>query len=761
MMSRSSFLGSLKENSKRRLWVWVLALLAFVLALPLGLAMQLSLAQQQLKWLTESYGVAAANEITHRNILETVEGMLGASAMLAVFTAVFAVLNGVQGFSWLYSRKKIDFYMGMPVKRSKRFLVIWLNGILIYFIPYILGIGISMLIAAGNQGLDGGVVKVIVEAMFVHLLLYLCVYHMAMLAVMLTGNMVLTGMGFLVFCLYEWLVRRVDYVYKARFFRYFSTSEYDTGPVFSPFSMYSELTNTQAGAGEQIKIVIMMFVFAVLLGAVSYVCYRKRPAESAGWSMVFSITKPVIKVLLVVPMALTFGDVIASEVSYFPTTGTTGIWYVIFALILAVLLGSAVIQVIYEFDIKGALHKKRHILISGALTALLFMVYRYDLFSYDSFVPDPDQVESIVFLPDQYEQVNYRSTWISVENGHINDRVRIGDSMNLKNAGDVCGLARYSMEEYDRMFPMGEEIIYDEDADNYWSSVKVIYRMKSGREVVRRLWVDVNDEKSGEYLDRIIGSKEFKEGCLVGTTDGFEQIAVSNDQYQVNAYYGNLIYEQKLREAEISKLLECYRADMEKFNFTRAKESVPAGALRFEFSREISNGYYSKGTAISEVGMNIYPFFEESIAYLKELGYYMDLQINVEDVDRIYVTNQNSEAYRKMYELQKTEEGKEAIHADMPEAAEVYGVYDIDTRGYVDYTEREDIEKLAGCIYAREMLEYRWDNGCKPDYDYTVFVYFKADSEMSRKAGTYAEYRFKEGEVPLFVQEDTAFQMPE
>ena len=40
MMSRSSFLGSLKENSKRRLWVWVLALLAFVLALPLGLAMQ-------------------------------------------------------------------------------------------------------------------------------------------------------------------------------------------------------------------------------------------------------------------------------------------------------------------------------------------------------------------------------------------------------------------------------------------------------------------------------------------------------------------------------------------------------------------------------------------------------------------------------------------------------------------------------------------------------------------------------------------------
>ncbi len=107
--------------------------------------------------------------------------------------------------------------------------------------------------------------------------------------------------------------------------------------------------------------------------------------------------------------------------------------------------------------------------------------------------------------------------------------------------------------------------------------------MKSGREVVRRLWVDVNDEKSGEYLDRIIGSKEFKEGCLVGTTDGFEQIAVSNDQYQVNAYYGNLIYEQKLREAEISKLLECYRADMEKFNFPAQKKVCRQGRFDSNF----------------------------------------------------------------------------------------------------------------------------------------------------------------------------------
>ena len=761
MMSKSSFLGSLKENSKRRLWVWVSSLLAFVLVHPLTLAMQLSQVHHEMDWLVKEYGLEMANEIIRSHFREMVIWMLGPSVMLMIFTVVFAVVNAVQGFSWLYNRKKIDFYMGMPVKRSKRFLVIWVNGILIYCIPYLLGILIGMLISAGNHGLDGGVVKVIFQALFVHLLLYLCVYHLAILAVMLTGNIVITGMGFVVFCLYEWGVRRVDYVYRARFFRYFDVSSYSTDMRFSPFNMYSDMVNDQAGMMIQIKTVILMCIFAVVIGGISYFCYRKRPAESAGWAMVFSHTKPVIKILLVVPMALLMGDMVSNEVRYQPQQGMSGVWYVIFALVLVVVLGSAVIQVIYEFDIKGALHKKGHIVISGILVALIFMGYRYDLLHYDSFVPDPDKVESIAFVPEQYESVDYRSTWINVKNGGIFREGSPSEYMNLHNTEDVCNLVKYAMDQYDTQFPMGKEMIFEEGMDNYWSTVKVTYRMKSGREVTRRLWVDVNDQQTGEYLDRIIGSPEFKEGYLMGASDRLSQLVTgSNDQYQVDAYYGNLVYEQKMRETEITKLLECYRADLENFNFTRVKESVPTGALRFEFKKELSGSYYGKGVSTWELGINIYPFFEKSIAYLKELGYYMDQQINVEDIDRIYIINQNSESYREIQELQKTQAGAEMILENMPEATEIYGKYDIDTRGYADYTSEEDIKKLAGCIDTMEMIYAgRWDNGAGYDSDYSIFVYFKADSEMNRKYGTYADYVFQEGKVPEFVQEDTAFRM--
>ena len=47
-----------------------------------------------------------------------------------------------------------------------------------------------------------------------------------------------------------------------------------------------------------------------------------------------------------------------------------------------------IVQVIYEFDLKGALHKKLHILISGAAVALIFLIFHNDLFGYDRYVPE-------------------------------------------------------------------------------------------------------------------------------------------------------------------------------------------------------------------------------------------------------------------------------------------------------------------------------------------------------------------------------------
>lgn len=92
-------------------------------------------------------------------------------------------------------------------------------------------------------------------------------------------------------------------------------------------------------------------------------------------------------------------------------------------------------------------------------------------------------------------------------------------------------------------------------------------------------------------------------------------------------------------------------------------------------------------------------------------------------------------------------------------AEKAYGDYEIDTRVYMDYTEKEDIANIADCIYTQEMTYTdNWDGGKEYDSNYQVIVYFKADSEINRSYGSNAYYCFMKGEVPDFVRMDTCYK---
>ena len=64
-----------------------------------------------------------------RNMEETYYGLMyGARSILgfqngfiAVIIVLLSLILGVTSFSWLHSRKKVDFYHSLPVKREKLF----------------------------------------------------------------------------------------------------------------------------------------------------------------------------------------------------------------------------------------------------------------------------------------------------------------------------------------------------------------------------------------------------------------------------------------------------------------------------------------------------------------------------------------------------------------------------------------------------------------------------------------------------------------
>lgn len=755
MMSKNSFLVSLKENNKRRIWVWVLSVLTFMLLIPIHTALNINQVMNWAETYFREYG-AMAEKILHSELINTVKDTLGTNVLLLLCTCATAVVSAVQGFSWLYSRKKIDFYMGMPVKRKKRFLVIWLNGIFLYVIPYLLGMLISILIAAGNKAVNVQVIEVVLQASALHFGVYIGLYHLAILAVMLTGNIVVTGLGLAVLCGYEYLVRMVDYGYRNLFFKYFSYYGYRELPVLSPIGIYIELTNANGyGVNAKAGWIIGLIVFGIGTGLLAYLCYLKRPAETAGKAITFELTKPVIKTLLVIPIALLLGLIVSDFIGFDPLKNMDGIGYLILAIGLGIVIGCCAIQVIYEFDIKGALHQKRHIVLNGILTAFIFLLYCYDLAGFDSYVPDAGQVESAAFIPSGYDAVGGNTSYyLYRESGfeYMSAEDYGEKHMELTNVEDVCELAEYSITEYDKIDRYSDAYLEESGS---WPYATVIYRLKNGNKVYRQLWVNVEDEKTCGLLDRIIGSEEFKKGYYMTCSEDFDQFLENNGQYKVKATYGNLVYQKKLSKTDLTGLLEAYRKDAETTNFTQVKESIPIGVVRIELEQQESGIY------LGECGMNIYPIYENCVSYLKEHGYYMEKQLELEDVIQIQVINQNSEAYEKLWEEQISSTGTDAAQQDADDIQMDYyasGYSDINTRVQVDYTQREEMEEIISHIYPQDMIFWRWDNGTRLENDYEVRVYLKSESDVGKDYDLWASYGFIEGKVPAFVEKDTAFE---
>ncbi|MBQ8598173.1 MAG: hypothetical protein IJ409_10325 [Lachnospiraceae bacterium] len=765
MMSKNSFWASMVENSKRRIWVWALSLLTFVLALPTYVAFSVNRQAGQLDMYVKNYGQKLGEQMVQRNIQEAVEYCLSYSTILMIMVAGLAFLVGVQGFSWLYSRKKIDFYMGMPIKRKKRFLVIWLNGILIFGVPYLLGVAVSLLIAAANGGISGSVLGSVAVAAGMNLLLYLGVYHLAILAVMMTGNIVITACGFGVFCLYEYMVRSILYSYSSLFFEHFSYQSTDVEPMLSPFILYYDFSVALKRGSGWLGLLIGMIVFVAVIGVISYICYLKRPAEAAGKAMTFSVSKPVIKILLMVPVALFAGYLMAESVNYRPTSSQDGIGFVIFTLVVAVIVGCALMQVIYEFDIKGAFHKKSHIVISGVAVALIFLVFRYDLLEYDSYVPNPEKVESVAFIPSTYEAAAGYSSHVDEWGDYVSNWEYAKENMFLADVEAVCELAQLSMDEYEQMKRWAESMDLDEDElytgeteeEYYWSYASVIYRMKNGREVCREFKINVKNEEAVAYLDRIIGEPEFKTGYLDGASDTLIALLENNDRYTVEAFYGNTVYNSKMSRQDAAEFVKVYQSELKDADFSDLRESVPVGVLLIDVTQTNRNG----GRWTRTIGINVYEFMEASTSYLEEKGYYLDAHLNPEDVERIQIVNYNNEARKLLEEKQKMQTGAAGLEETVTQVSSVrYQMVETnvtDTSVYVDYTEPEQIAAIAEMLYPNDLIGYEWDGGTPRDDEYEVHVYFKNGNKISKEYGITAYYGFIEGQVPEFVQADTAY----
>lgn len=737
MTSRSSLWVDLSENNKRRLWQWclsVLLLIVFPLLTFLIFIMSIDEAQYVI-----NYGVNAESAI-RRDVYRYASMFVGASGgVKVVILTLMAALSAFGGFSYLNDRVKIDFYESMPQKKGSRFIVIWLNGVIMYVLTYIIG----MLLCFAVLTISGyGDVYSMGAALadFGRVTLYfLGVYHLFIFSMMITGTSFAGLCAFVVLSGYEVVVRLLVWGYRSFFFRYdYTLSEFVT-PVASPYGLYYALAiELDRAKGYPLKYFLALGILDAALLVLAYLVNLKRPREKAGKTLVFKWTATPLKLLIAVPSVMIVSLIAAQTMSGSSTLSGRNTAIIALIAVVASVIICALLQGIFELDVREAFRKRLHWVICSVLALLIFFGFKHDILGIDRYVPDPSKVASVVFAPEGYD-----GSWGNRIDENLKSRDTVDfyrDYMYITDTESVCELAKLSIEKYDGAWEIAgndPDVFYQSDDPGMFSQAIVLYRMKSGCIIARELNIPVKDTRATQLLDKIMSCDEFVKGYYSVEVYDADKAIADIKPIQLNARFTDGVHEERLGQDELLELIGSYKKDMETFSYKSRINELPAGYIRYSISTDADE--YFGSAANNEESLVIYPDMKNCMKYLEDAGYSLDSYSLSDEADAVVITNSH---YDEQNEYMQ-EQGLDFVPDDVAERF-------VKTKEYAG----AELKYISDYLYPGDIGMYRWDGGKDFDYSYEVRVIFAHGSEQSRRYGSDVYYYFVKDEVPANVVED-------
>lgn len=713
MTSRNSFLISMRENMKRRMWYPLLLLLIQVFEYPVAVAMVLS--NNRINDMRMASGT-----VSETRIFTYLNSLLGVSTLPVVLAVIFGVLAALQGFSYLNNRKKVDLYHSVPVSKSRRFWVIVVNSFLMYAVIHLLCVLLALGIAALFHCMSGTFFAWAMLDVAFNLVGFLAGFAVTLVAAMLTGNTVVTLLGTAVLAGYELLMRLLVQEHLSSFFNHYSylsdnslsLEKLWTSPIaiwvwfVSQVSwvdgrtvldegMYKTIAEN-ASWSELPKTLVLIVIFM----AIGYVLYRKRGSEAAGKAMAFSGIKQPLKIIMLVPISLTFGLVFRS-LSYSPMA------FEIFGLVVGLLLGHCIIEMIYEFDLKAPLRHLPSLGVATLLSAVVLMFFALDPLGYDRYVPNPDKVEYAGVYLEQMQHGDFVNLEESplINFSYVSDAAWVLDRMQCSDTSLICQLAKQGMK--DRTNSDGVRLTYG----------TVHYHMKNGKDIYRTIALSLDEDR--DLLAAVLQDEGYQASAYQLNTKEFENL-VGNMTWS----YENASRSYDGTRVDIQEIYDTYRKEFNARSFDTMLKEVPVGRINFQLEIQRSENQTSSFNWYYPV----YESFTETIALLEQHGMTVQENISADQVDEISV-------YGPTTNLDQLEEGSPDWD------------YNCEWRD-VTYTQPEYIKQILPQVYPPSLADWMVDATYSV---YSADIYYVKDAAQGR---TYTNGVFLKGEVPGMVIRD-------
>ncbi len=669
MTSRNLFSKLMREDLKRRLWAIGFSILALFFAMPMAAAMGIGAVGNQYKeWLISGTGYEniGPEVLRQTKILRLAGGILGFEnyALIMVIGAA-AMILGLTGFLYLHSKKQIDFYNSLPVKRETLFAVKFLDGFLIIAAAYLINMFAAFGIFCGNGVAAGEIMKMMFASFAVNMIGFLLLYAVMVIAVLLTGNLFISILGAGV--LYGYMpaisvliesLKSLFFVTQGRGNNIFWLAEYGSpigyfGKMVSAgldvfhtdqfyddidFGIRMNLQNTTDSGASLLKYCVIGLAVAVVLAAVALVLYKIRPSESAGKAMAFKKTQAPIKILILVPMTITM-TIFLWSIYY------SGVWAAV-GFALGLVLSSCIIEIIYHFDFAKLFANPVQTAVSGVLALVVVGFFWTDAFGYDSYIPNEKNFESATINMNLDSDVDYGLPYRDGDSyrwRYMNASDYADANMKITDYTAVRALAEKAVEnaKQQRGRKLNGDSSYSYDGNDYMIYVQAGYRQKNGKTVYRSY--SISRAALGSTLDEIYAMKEYRDGTYP---------VMSYQPENITGIYwlsDSNISEVNAGDALRSEILAAYQEELAGLTISERAVEAPVAALRFltkaesEYLRTISvqRGYTSSGFRMDDMNavnfFPVYPSFTKTIALLKQAGVDVTAKLTADDVEQIKI----------------------------------------------------------------------------------------------------------------------------
>ena len=614
MKSKIFSSSMIKENLKQQIWIFGLAFLALLFLYPILLMTQFDV------W--QNYGYAYEKiQNGYAYFLNIQENGSVRFSVITVFAALCAAVN----FEYLHSSRKLDCFHSLPVKRSLLYWQkIW-SSLLLFAAACGMALFLAVCVGASHGYFSLHYVKIALSAFAVYGVYFLLVYGLCVLAMMLTGRILVGILGMGVLFLYVPAVIQVLRGYAQTFFATYADMAAEPGSIVysmdhygSPGSWAISLMNEEYSQGFMALAVLGGLAAGVFLLFINLWIYQKRSTEAAGRSMAFGRAALVIQILMEIPAVLAVG-----LVGHGLVTEHSTVWWVV-SMILGIVVIHGVIEVIYQADFRKFFAHPQWLALSAAAVAVVSLVYQADLIGYDRYLQKESAMASMDVRGNSLSGAY--QTYLRESNG------KVSFEYGYQNQDDNFLELDPDSEFYTLLEQVTQEKRQRQEDSASVTSLNIRYSLHSGKKVYRNYMVDL--EQLREAAQSILKVENFKE---VFYPQLEEKSAYVTDIVYENGDSYTLYYNSKRvlgdTKNEILTLLAQDVADADETVF----REDPVGILDVSYSGETENGGLDAWTAYGNEGLLIYPGFERVCAYLEKEGIPPKIQIDASQVDCIRV----------------------------------------------------------------------------------------------------------------------------